>query len=223
MDYHLIHPLFDNSDEDMDIAADYMVNSMLGSGSTKVGIIGDDGEPIIDQKKVRAITKEFIKNSYGKNLKTIANFGLVEEVFYEKYADSILEYLQYAGYQAYYVEMKPWMFSHIAMFKYMRDNDSIRGLAQWDPRDEWKNFAYGDNIERNIMNPTNQYASVTLVIRKLSNKGFLKALYGNNTEVLSAIFANIDAGKAVDVSIRVLPQFSYEKIFNLINMIHRYL
>lgn len=223
MDYHLMHPLFDSSDEDMDIAADYMVNSMLGSGSTKVGIIGDDGEPIIDQKKVRAITKEFIKNSYGKNLKTIANFGLVEEVFYEKYADSILDYLQYAGYQAYYVEMKPWMFSHIAMFKYMRDNDSIRGLAQWDPRDEWKNFAYGDNIERNIMNPTNQYASVTLVIRKLSNKGFLKALYGNNAEVLSAIFANIDAGKAVDVSIRVLPQFSYEKIFNLINMIHRYL
>lgn len=223
MDYHLIHPLFDSSDDDMDIAADYMVNSILGSGSTNIGVIGDDGEPIIDQKKVRAITKEFIKNSYGKNLKTMANFGLVEEVFYDKYADSILEYLQYAGYQAYYVEMKPWEFSHIAMLKYMRNNSSIAGLAQWDPKDEWNNFAYGDNIEKNIMNPSNQYASVILVIRKLTNKDFMKALYGNNAETLSAIFASIDAGKAVDVSIRVLPQFSYEKIFNLINMIHKYL
>lgn len=222
MDYHLLHPLFDDSEEDYDIAIDYMANSMLGTGSVKVGVIGDDGEPIIDQQKVREITKRFIASSYGKNLKTIANAGLVEEVFFDKYADSILKYLKYAGYEAFYVELMPHDFSRIAIESSIRKNKNFKGYMPWNPNIIWNDFSYGDNIEKNIVNPINQYENVSLIIKGVTNLKFLEYLYGINKQLWDKILEEINNGNTIDAVIKILPQFSYERIFNTVNLIHKY-
>lgn len=213
MDYRYIHPLF--TEDDKDNAIDYLARNMMNSG-----IITVSDSDNINSPELLMLCRRLIKSMYGVNTIRMANFHRVQEVFKEKYLDSLYKYLYYCNIDTKIIDIDmPYIMHKILMFK--SQEEGFRQLIYFDPNIEW-DLSYTTDIDRNLINPLNSLHRVFIELRNLSQYDFIR-------EISQKFFDNkfdVDdwqrRNKMVNLDLMLLPCDNFNVIHELTKSIHKY-
>ena len=215
------------NDDQVEEAIDYLANHM---GNTMVaGVIGEseDGEfrefpaDQVPTELLKPLFKQLVTNAYGVNIVDMANYLCVENLFHEKYKDSILAYLHYVGIDANYVVYKPSMLVPFILAKRASESGFVPPMA-FNPNRRWKSLAYGNDPLANLINPINSYEHVYLSINNIRNEGFARFIFNTNAQAKEYIAKTFNEGKAININLALLPNKSLDPIANIVSAIHKY-
>lgn len=213
-----IHRLFTDGEED--IALEYLISSHK-EGFKIIGISEEDGEMgAMPEEFIDTIYKSFMASMYGVNIVTIANMWKVQTTFIDKYQPLLMEYLQYTNSKVEYYEFVP---NSIAI-PYMAKASSM-GIympqAHWDPTVKWKT-PYVSDKKANLVSPFNIFINSKLVITD-PPEAFLEAAVPNDAqrELLKRTAA--EKKSSVKILYSLLPNDNFNKILNVIDLVHRYI
>lgn len=215
MTYRFVHPLYD--ERDLDNAVEYMANAMTASGKFIIQS-GDNDSNVIDNSAVSEIIKGFIKNSMGNHVVEIANFSLVQDKFYEIYADAYQDFLKYANIDhciTYFTGggiMLPFILSKM--------HDKIAGqINPYNPKANWDLLKSRRTPMQDLSNPINGHHDVTLYINNCKNCDFISEAF-----CLSREFNQKDSfdPKKGSISFRLLPNSDYLIIQRVLKLLHKH-
>lgn len=231
MDNRCIHPLFEKTD--YNAALEYLTNR-VEDGIADIGfdmssIFEEDG--FIDEEKIGAfdilkntVLKSILESAYGVNVVKMANYAIVEDIFIKKYYKSILSYMDTIGLDAYYVKIYPHSIIP-ALISNRSKSPNFKPMNLWDPNKEWNLMDMeSTNIEKNILNPINHFYHISMIIKDVDNDDFINALYKNSPISLkNRIKRERSKGNKINVCVKLLPFDSYDKIFDFVNILHKYM
>lgn len=213
----------DQREDAIDYLANHMGNTMV-AGIAGVDENGDFQEVSPDQLPKELLSSMFrslVENAYGVNAVDMANYLRVEEIFHEKYKDSILSYLHYVGIDANYVVYKPSMLVPFILARKASQPGFVPPMA-FNPMKKWKSLAYGNDPLTNLTNPINSYEHVYLSINGIRNEGFTNFVFNSNAKAREYIAKTYNEGKAINVNLALLPNKSLDPIANIVAAIHKY-
>ena len=212
-----IHRLFTKGEED--IALEYLIQSHK-DGFKIVGISAEDGEMgFMPEEFIDTIYKSFMASMYGINLPTIANMWKVQTTFMDKYLPLLMDYLQYTNANVEYYEFVPNSIAIPYMSNFAESGFFIP-QARWDPDIEWRKM-YVDDKKANIISPFNIFVNAKLIFSN-PPKEFLKAAIPNDEQREEMKRFASEKKSSIKIVYSLLPNDNFNKILNIIDMVHRY-
>lgn len=214
----------DQREEAVEYLANHMGNTMVAGivGETEDGEFQEVSPDQVPTELLIPMFRNLVENAYGVNAVDMANYLRVEEVFHEKYKDSILTYLNYIGIEANYVVYKPSILVPYILALKASQPGFVPPMA-FNPMKKWKSLAYGNDPLTNLTNPINSYDHVYLNITNIRNEGFTNFIFNANPQAREYIAKAYNEGKAINVNLALLPNKSLDPIANIVAAIHKYL
>lgn len=150
---------------DEEVAVESLTEYTLGNNRASQVALTGSYERIIVDSNTQKLAEMSIRNVYGVNLFTIANYLSTQDLFFNKIMPHWLSYLDSLGISAQCIAIKT---SDIAVngliSQYMR-NPNQEALSSFDPNKKWTDLRYMMNDpKKNVVNPLNIFFKVYLRI-----------------------------------------------------------
>ena len=227
MNFKFIHPLFD--DRDVEAASTYMATLM--SNSDRIAVQDGDNSTDIDPSIVSAIIKGYIQNSMGKHVVDISNFAIVQEKFYQVYANAYENFLKFAKLDAkiVYFNGAAQMLPYVLPRASSKLKDGV--IRPYNPKDEYWNLLDSRIFPReDLASPIIGYHDVVLTIKTDNFEFADEAWYlsnecarsSKNPRIMKSINARVLAEEPVELSFRLLPNKDYVIIHRVLSLLHKY-
>ncbi len=236
MNYKYIMPLFEK--DEYKEALEFLVNRILSAGDS-MKIFGTneiklmredpDGEQeLIDPSEApKDILKPLIENlmqsTYGVNIPLMANYARVQDTFFEKFNDSILEYLDLSSLckKVSIIDFSPFDITLKFLLSDIVSNGFISAMKYMNPNEDWTNIhLYDLSKKENVMNPLNTFKHVLLTIEGNIPQIFINEITKFGLEIISTMtWSGKEESK---ITIKLLPFPSYNSIINIMNAIYKY-
>lgn len=213
-----IHRLFEKGEDD--IALEYLISSHK-DGFKIIGI-SEDGEEqgFMPEEFMDTVYKSFMKSMYGINIVTIANMWKVQTIFIDKYYPLLMDYLQYAGAKVEYYEFVPNSIA-IPFMGFKSREGIIEPQSRWNPLSEWKTM-YVEDKDANLVSPFNIFINAKIVFTDPSEE-FLEAVVPNESQRDLLKKTAEEKKSSIKLLYTLLPNDNFNKILNVIDIVHRYI
>ena len=214
-----IHRLFVEGEED--IALEYLVSSHK-EGFKIIGIDMDSGEemPGMPEELMDTIYKSFMASMYGVNIITIANMWKVQSTFMDKYCDPLMKYLQYTNSKVEYYEFVPNSIAIPYMAKASQSGE-FSPLDRWDPMKKWESM-YVEDKRANLVSPFNIFVNAKIIFSD-PPEAFLEAAVPNPVQREELKQLAKERNSDIKLVYSLLPNDNFNKILNVIDLVHRYI
>lgn len=215
MNYRYIAPMF--TANDYDLAKDFLSVNMYKAITKNM-----PKKDIPNEDTVKKIAEKMVETMYGKNIIMMANFYVVQDTIVNKYIDRITKYLSNVGIQSDYVELKyPEIIPEVILMK--SQDEDFKPLTPFNPNEEW-DLEYGNDIEKNLMNPLNTLSHYYIEMKSIREYDFLESIstsiYRNSISERIKYWRKENT--PVDLCIKVLPSDNLYSINILTKNIYKY-
>lgn len=215
MDNRYIFPLY--TEDEYELARDYlascMYNNMIESECVNI-----EGE------KLKSSLSEMITQMYGVNLVRMANYRMVQDIIVNKYIDSIFFYLRSCKVKSNIIQLD---YQDIIpqIIAYKSQQPGFIPYKRFNPSEKW-NFTYGDNIEKNLMNPLNGFPHYYIELVNLDNYDFMREIASSYHNYSNDLYDKANEWEAENIKVtlafKVLPACNLHDINVLIMAMHKY-
>lgn len=219
MHYTYIHPLYDKGDEELALnhIAEYVENNNLPEyDATNINHEDFVEAPLLVSREQ---TENLLKMQYGKNLITIGNILLTQDLFFKHYMNHMCKYLDTLGIRNFCSYFRPSSFTgQYIVHMYITGKKNVP-LKYWNPEVDWIDLSYTNDVDINLTNPLNNFYSASIDIYGVTNDEFITAisrLYGMNLK-------RVDKSKPSNLSLKLLPAFTPLTIIKVVEAMHKYL
>ena len=215
-----IHPLY--TKEDIDDAQHYLATIL----ASNIDILNPEGNPISNDKEAKFrqdpnlndMLCDIVNVTLGVNTIDFANMHKVQDMYLDRYRDSLVKYATYAGYNAFTVDISISKLIPFIMSQNMKKS-SFTQYRYWDPRVRW-DLSYTDDVYTNMTNPSNSLLSSYVMISGMTDKNFVHKFSRFYSFDIETMCRKIDEGHPATFSIKLLPAKDYTPIMELMQTIH---
>lgn len=226
MNFRFVHPLFDN--RDVEAASTYMATIM--ANSDHITIQDGDNATDISPAVISTIVKGYVQNAMGDHVVDISNFALVQEKFYEVYANAYENFLKYANIDAtitYFVG-SAYILPYVMPIVSKKVKDGI--LRAYNPKDKyWDLLESRKRPKEDVTNPIIGNHDVELSITT-ANEDFIDEAWYLSNECLRDTDGSINRrisyellkSKPATLTFRLLPNKDYVIIQRVLKLLHKH-
>ena len=216
MDYRYIYPLYTENDKDLALMA--LTQYIENNNRIEFEVTHDGEFTQVPSIVPREYIQNIILDNYGVNIITMANALAMQDLFFGKYMNHIIKYLDLLGVKHYITYMRPSiLITEKSIDKLISSN--INRNTYWNSNKVWTDMSYKNDTNYNIFNPLNIFYQVDLSFVKIDNKDFIDFLAKD-----SAFQGDINTKTEgpININIRILPTLIPTRMLRLIKAIHKY-
>lgn len=206
-----IHRLFCEGEDD--IALEYLIQTRKDGFKQMIN-------PFVTESFLETVYKSYMQSIYGVNIVTMANIWKVQSIFMDKYYPMLMKYLQYSGANIEYYEFVPNSIALQYMSTLPQEKLYLQ-QASWNPYSKWDKM-YVDDKDANLISPFNIFVHAKIIFIDPPRSFFQFAIPDlQRREILEK---RADAEKSnIKLLYSLLPNDNFNKILNLIDMVHRFM
>ena len=219
MHFTYMHPLYDKGDEELalDHIAEYIENNNLPEyNATNVNNEEFCKAPLLVPREQ---TESILKIQYGKNILSMGNVLLTQDLFFKYYMNHMCKYLDILGIKNYCSYFRPSTFTGQYIIRMYITGKKKVPLKYWNPEIDWIDLSYTNDIDTNLTNPLNNFYTASIDIYGITSDAFIQTIgqiYGMNIN-------RKDKSKPSNISLKLLPAFTPFTMIKVVEAMHKYL